>query len=399
MMTYCFHSWIQAISRCERDASASLVTIRTGLHLPTSLLMQLTRIQDTGLENVSFSNSSSICKSLEKTQDTLIGACIDENKPGEKTNQSRLTNDIVELRQAGTRKDIFRTKLKLLTHKMSHAKKNVISTCMCKYCNRTFVSTVRLHIHITKMHKEKTRYICDVCNKGFSSANTLEAHKRLHMGIKPYKCDLCEKSYSQSGNLTYHKSTHVGVKSYVCHLCGKAFLTSGILANHERRHTGLKPYICDVCGRAFADNYTLTHHKVVHSGVRSFMCDVCGKVFVHKDTLASHKRIHSGEKKYKCTICNHAFTQMSTMLQHRNTHTGEKSYRCRCGKAFTQQSSLARHKRLHDEEVKSFSCHMCGKKFAYKSTLYKHNRRTHDPIMMQVEFHGLLTQANTVREA
>jgi Putative transcriptional repressor regulating G2/M transition len=110
--------------------------------------------------------------------------------------------------------------------------------------------------------------VASVVLLGYSSSNTLEAHKRLHLGIRPYKCDICGKSYSQSGNLAYHKSTHSGVKSHVCHLCGKAFLTAGILANHERRHTGLKPFVCDQCGRAFADNYTLTHHKVC------FFCDL-----------------------------------------------------------------------------------------------------------------------------
>ncbi|XP_063219977.1 zinc finger protein 664-like [Bacillus rossius redtenbacheri] len=313
-------------------------------------------------------NKAAVAQSVDMITEDRIETCA-EFKDSFKCDKGQY--------ECNTCKDKFATKLGFLAHNLTHIEKEQTNSYQCHICTREFLSAASLQIHITRMHTQVKKHTCDICNKGFSNLNTLDAHKRLHLGIKPFKCNLCHKSYSQSGNLAYHKNTHVGVKSHVCHLCGKAFMTSSILANHERRHSGLKPFVCDACGRAFADNCALTHHKVVHSGVRSYMCDVCGKAFAHKHTLASHKRIHSGEKRYKCAICERAFTQMSTMLQHKNTHTGEKSYGCVCGKSFTQQSSLARHKRLHEIGVASHPCNLCEKKFSYKSTLYKHKRRAH----------------------
>uniref|UniRef100_A0A1B6ECJ4 C2H2-type domain-containing protein n=1 Tax=Clastoptera arizonana TaxID=38151 RepID=A0A1B6ECJ4_9HEMI len=335
-------------------------------------------------------NSSEITKKFAVKQ-TLQSTIVDDvsSKYKSLTNECSLIQIVIEESKKTSSDEveksclkcgeIFNSKLGLIAHSLCHSEKEFNrKEYRCDRCNRDFTSASRLSIHISCTHVKNKKFKCCVCKKGFSTTSTLEAHKRLHLGIKPYKCDECGKAYSQSGNLAYHKSTHSGVKSFVCHLCGKAFLTAGILLNHERRHSGLKPFVCDVCGRAFTDNYSMTSHKIIHTGVRSFMCDCCGKAFVHKHTLASHKRIHTGEKRYKCPICVRAFTQLSTMLQHKNTHTGEKAYTCLCGKSFTQQSSLARHKRLHDSNLHSFSCQLCDKKFSYKSTLYKHHRKNHD---------------------
>ncbi|KAK2714356.1 hypothetical protein QYM36_008804, partial [Artemia franciscana] len=42
-----------------------------------------------------------------------------------------------------------------------------------------------------KKHSGKKQFICDVCNKCFSTSRTLKSHKTLHTGKKPFKCDLC----------------------------------------------------------------------------------------------------------------------------------------------------------------------------------------------------------------
>ena len=64
-------------------------------------------------------------------------------------------------------KEVFNTKLGLMAHSLSHMEREETSMYKCNHCNREFTSTVRLSIHVTRMHIEEKKYICDVCNKGF----------------------------------------------------------------------------------------------------------------------------------------------------------------------------------------------------------------------------------------
>ncbi|CAH2307478.1 transcription factor E4F1 [Pelobates cultripes] len=75
-----------------------------------------------------------------------------------------------------------------------------------------------------------------------------------------YICQLCEKTFKTANILKAHMVTHSSKKEFVCTLCGNAFRTKGSLIRHNRRHTDERPYICSKCGKSFRESGALTRH-------------------------------------------------------------------------------------------------------------------------------------------
>ena len=115
------------------------------------------------------------------------------------------------------------------------------------------------------MHTNNSAHICYICNRAYTSASTLQRHKRIHTGEKPYKCFICSKAFSESGALARHKRLHTGEKAYNCSDCAKAFSESGALTKHVRKHTGEKLYKCEVCKKTFAHSSHVKRHMKTHN--------------------------------------------------------------------------------------------------------------------------------------
>lgn len=77
------------------------------------------------------------------------------------------TEPVQEVHTCQTCKETFNTKLGLMAHSLNHTEREETNTYKCSHCNREFTSTVRLSIHVTRMHIEEKKFVCDVCNKGF----------------------------------------------------------------------------------------------------------------------------------------------------------------------------------------------------------------------------------------
>ena len=256
----------------------------------------------------------------------------------------------------------------------------------CDICQKHFSTSNTLRAH-KMIHEELKRYACDVesCDKTFKINKNLVRHKRVEHGIVPggnlsqiAECEVCGKRCGDRNQLEKHKIKHTTEKNFVCSVCGKRLKRQHSLELHMRQHTGSRSYGCDECDQAYFTASALRNHKVCkHTELtESWLCTFCGKAFTKKANLEQHVTLHTGEKKYQCVHCEKRFRSHSVYQNHLRAHLGKKEFVCQyCGKAFMQKSHLSRHTATHTGERKH-SCPVCAKTFIEPGDVRKH-LRTH----------------------
>ncbi|KAF1390165.1 hypothetical protein PFLUV_G00055270 [Perca fluviatilis] len=89
----------------------------------------------------------------------------------------------------------------------------------CEQCNQYFTNVPQLMKH-KREHEEESSFICDICEKHFTSQADFTAHQCVREPSFP--CNVCDRSFTTSHNLKRHKLLHVkdGRK---CAKCGVLF--------------------------------------------------------------------------------------------------------------------------------------------------------------------------------
>ena len=73
---------------------------------------------------------------------------------------------------------------------------------------------------IKKKLKVERNVQCVTCHKMFMYESELKGHvKAVHLKIKDFVCDNCEKSFSSKSHLNAHLSTHLE-NNFQCYMCG-----------------------------------------------------------------------------------------------------------------------------------------------------------------------------------
>ena len=214
----------------------------------------------------------------------------------------------------------FITKLALQRHMYRHTKEYTDKLLMCKHCGEKFVTERILIKHLQKEHpslEPNAGYTCTQCGKLFKDKHNMEAHKLIHLNIRPHQCDMCPKSFRKSSDLTIHKRVHTGEKPHKCDLCHMSFTTNSNLTKHRLSHTGEKPHECKYCNRRFTDKSHLNRHYLTHTGEKPHVCAICERGFATKAQCQQHMLVHTGEKPFQCNSCGKTFRQKAKAQKHR----------------------------------------------------------------------------------
>lgn len=152
-----------------------------------------------------------------------------------------------------------------------------------------FNTADNLECHI--QHKHSQQYSCPKCDKSFKHKNSLSVHmESVHSGGPRFPCQWpdCEKSFNRQDILKDHMNIHTGEKPYICQKCNKSYSSKSSLNHHWKacKSNGLP---CNFCGRVLSSRSGLADHIQGMHSTRPLSC-VCGQVFTWRNNLSKHKK-------------------------------------------------------------------------------------------------------------
>ncbi|KAK2892538.1 hypothetical protein Q8A67_012526 [Cirrhinus molitorella] len=161
----------------------------------------------------------------------------------------------------------------------------------------TAENSIRTETNSVQKAESNKNFSCHQCGKNFRLKESLNAHMKIHTGVKPFKCQQCGKCFVRKGNFKNHMDAHNEKKPFTCGPCGRGYKCKENLNKHMRRkHSGKDTFACRQCGECFSCKVSLYGHFKLHTTEKSFICSLCGDTFLQAGNLNSHMRIHTGEK-------------------------------------------------------------------------------------------------------
>lgn len=203
-------------------------------------------------------------------------------------------------------------------------------------------------------------YPCNQCDLRFNSFEGFQAHLKSHLELllRRQSCPQCNKEdFDSQEALLQHLTIHYTTTStqYVCESCDKQFSSVDDLQKHLLDMHTFVLYHCTLCQEVFDSKVSIQVHLAVkHSNEKKmYRCTACAWDFRKESDLQLHvKHSHLGHstgpaatgKARKCIFCGESFGTEVELQCHITTHS--KKYNCRlCGKAFQAIVLLERHLR------------------------------------------------------
>lgn len=236
----------------------------------------------------------------------------------------------------------------------NHFKRHVVGRYQCTGadCTNSYSHKSDLMYHKTTVHGLK---FCRKCNMEFGDLEAFLEHKASHANLskpKPVKpaekeCDVCGKMLQTTGGLFTHRKMHSEKPKYRCEICQKEFFQKVNFLNHEKTHNiQNRNFNCDQCDKSFFEKSHLLRHQNFHSESRDYQCNLCLKFYKTERCLKVHKQVHSdpSNRPFKCEFCQKGFLSSSKLKQHANIHTNSRPYQCKhCPRDFTNYPNLLKH--------------------------------------------------------
>ena len=185
-------------------------------------------------------------------------------------------------------------------------------------------------------------------------------HTRYHTGKKTSQCNLCLKEFSQSTHLLTHERQLHSEKErerFICSICNKGFITKPGLMDHTVSHSDKEPYPCEFCPKSFKLKRHLKYHCDYHHSAFKieFKCKTCSKVFTQSGSVYKHIReVHEDKRLFNCEICNYSSNRIASIRIHTDAIHNNVKFICPiCSKEVAYKSHMTRHKKEISETEKT----------------------------------------------
>jgi KRAB domain-containing zinc finger protein len=127
----------------------------------------------------------------------------------------------------------FKTLTELRKHSLTHSSKKQFP---CPKCDKKYRTTDGLRLHEQRFHLG-IKFKCDLCGKTFTGKVSLKTHQKLiHKPgeVVRLECDFCKKIFRKAYLARHMTSVHLNLEKFVCDICNKPMKTKETLKKHKR---------------------------------------------------------------------------------------------------------------------------------------------------------------------
>ncbi|KAG9334579.1 hypothetical protein JZ751_007400, partial [Albula glossodonta] len=252
--------------------------------------------------------------------------------------------------------ETFKSKISLMEHEQLHLTGS--TQYECTECGDSFLGSEAFRQHHCARQQHTAKDKAPSLPSSPSSSHLRAVLPSAHQGS------------AAARNADEEEDVDVGEDFYNCLVCNKRFSSQQSLDEHQRLHDDYRPFKCLVCGKCFAQKRYLKKHQYIHQ--RAFRCNICTLSFDNLKAYHTHREQHNLKAQrhsvptpdvsphvqnttvediggdYRCDMCYKSFSQLSSLRRHQETHVGQVVYECtECDKAFAFFHLLEEHQRSH----------------------------------------------------